>query len=94
MVQLLNTKGGFANVFITDLIRSDGTMRLQTDGRLSGTRLSPIGAWNIQDRNFVLGEGYLRQARDLINRIRKIAELENDIEVQRSRKSIEEITIY
>lgn len=82
MVQLLNTKGGFANVFITDLIRSDGTMRLQTDGRLSGTRLSPIGAWNIQDRNFVLGEGYLRQARDLINRIRKIAELENDIEVQ------------
>ena len=37
---------------------------------------------NIQDRNFVLGEGYLRQARDLINRIRKIAELENDIEVQ------------
>ena len=82
MVQLLNTKGGFANAFITDLIRSDGTMRLQTDGRLSGTRLSPIGAWNIQDRNFVLGEGYLRQARDLINRIRKIAELENDIEVQ------------
>ena len=82
MVQLLNTKGGFANVFITDLIRSDGTMRLQTDSRLSGTRLSPIGAWNIQDRNFVLGEGYLRQARDLINRIRKIAELENDIEVQ------------
>ena len=82
MVQLLNTKGGFANVFITDLIRSDGTMRLQTDGRLSGARLSPIGAWNIQDRNFVLGEGYLRQARDLINRIRKIAELENDIEVQ------------
>ena len=82
MVQLLNTKGGFANVFITDLIRSDGTMRLQTDGRLSGTRLSPIGAWNIQDRNFFLGEGYLRQARDLINRIRKIAELENDIEVQ------------
>ena len=69
MVQLLNTKGGFANVFITDLIRSDGTMRLQTNGRLSGTRLSPIGAWNIQDRNFVLGEGYLRQARDLINRI-------------------------
>ena len=68
--------------FITDLIRSDGTMRLQTDGRLSGARLSPIGAWNIQDRNFVLGEGYLRQARDLINRIRKIAELENDIEVQ------------
>ena len=82
MVQLLNTKGGFANVFITDLIRSDGTMRLQTDGRLSGTRLSPIGAWNIQDRNFVLGEGYLRQARDLINRIRKIAEIGNDIEVQ------------
>ena len=82
MVQLLNTKGGFANVFITDVIRSDGTMRLQTDGRLSGTRLSPIGAWNIQDRNFVLGEGYLRQARDLINRIRKIAEIENDLEVQ------------
>ena len=82
MVQLLNTKDGFANVFITDLIRSDGTMRLQTNNRLSWTRLSPIVAWNIQDRDFVLGEGYLRQARDLIGRIRKIAELENDIEVQ------------
>ena len=82
MVQLLNTEDGFSRVFITDVIRSDGMMRLQTNGRLTGTRLSPIGAWNIQDRNFVLGEGYLRQARDLINRIRKIAELENDIEVQ------------
>ena len=82
MVQLLNTEDGFSRVFITDVIRSDGTMRLQTDGRLTGTRLSPIGAWNIQDRNFVLGEGYLRQARDLINQIRKIAEIESDIEVQ------------
>ena len=82
MVQLLNTEDGFSRVFITDVIRSDGTMRLQTNGRLTGTRLSPIGAWNIQDRNFVLGEGYLRQARDLINRIREIAEIENDLEVQ------------
>ena len=82
MVQLLNTEDGFSRVFITDVIRSDGTMRLQTDGRLTGTRLSPIGAWNIQDRNFVLGEGYLRQARDLINRIREIAEIGNDLEVQ------------
>ena len=44
MVQLLNTEDGFSRVFITDVIRSDGTMRLQTNGRLTGTRLSPIGA--------------------------------------------------
>ena len=78
----ISPEDGFSRVFITDVIRSDGTMRLQTNGRLTGTRLSPIGAWNIQDRNFVLGEGYLRQARDLINRIREIAEIGNDLEVQ------------
>ena len=82
MVQLLNTEDSFAQAFITDVIRADGTMRLQTTGRLSGTRLSPIGAWNIRDQSFVLGEGYLRQARDLMSRIREIAEIENDKEVQ------------
>ena len=82
MVKLLNTEDSFSRTFINDVIRTDGTMRLQTAGRLNGARLSPIVTWNIRDQDFVLGEGYLRQARDLMSRIRDIAEVQNDKEVQ------------
>jgi hypothetical protein len=82
MVQLLNTKDGFALEFLNDVIRSDGTIRLQTGGGITNTSLNPIGVWNIRNRNFVLGEGYLRQARGFINDIREIAENEGDKEVQ------------
>lgn len=82
MVQLLNTKDSFAYEFLNDLVRLDGTFRLQQGSRPASTRGNSLGVWNIRSRDFVLGEGYLRQAQGFINEIREIAEGYGDKEAQ------------
>jgi hypothetical protein len=82
MVQLLNTKDGFAFEFLNDVVRADGTFRLQLGTRPASVRGNSLGVWNLRNRDFVLGEGYLRQAQGFINDIREIAEADGNEEAQ------------
>ena len=55
---------------------------MQLGTRPASVRGNSLGVWNLRNRDFVLGEGYLRQAQGFINDIREIAEADGNEEVQ------------
>ena len=95
LVQLLNTEDNFSGRFFNDLLRADGSFRLEYGVRGAGVgglydalRTTPGGRRiptidrDAFGREPYLGEGYLRQGLGFINDIRDIAEDQGDLEAE------------
>ena len=95
LVQLLNTEDNFSGQFFNDLVRADGSFRLEYGLRgvgvgglydalpttPGGRRIPTINTGPFRGDAY-LGEGYLRQGLGFINDIRDIAEDRGDLEAE------------